>query len=106
MNCAATAAISPHERGFREAIANDPSEASQWNSLGMLIGARGDLAEAERLFREAVDRDPREARYTYNLALTLEREHRISDAAAMFRKTLEIDPTFTAARDRRGGLGR
>jgi len=68
----------------------------------MLIGARGDLAEAERLFRGAIERDPQEARYTYNLGLTLEREHRPADAAAMFKKTLEIDPTFAAARDRLG----
>src|SRR5205814_1620190 len=77
---------------FRDAIARDPSEASQWNSMGMMLGAGGELSEAERAFREAVQRDPREPRYTFNLALTLEREHRAADAAAYFRKTLEIDP--------------
>jgi arylsulfatase A-like enzyme len=85
---------------FRTAIDLDPTEASQWNSVGMILGADGDLDAAERSFREAVRRDGGEARYTYNLALTLEREHRPSEAAEYLRKTLELNPRFSAAKDR------
>jgi arylsulfatase A-like enzyme/cytochrome c-type biogenesis protein CcmH/NrfG len=90
---------------FREAIARDPSEASDWNSLGMIVGASGDFVEAERVFREAVQRDAREPRYTYNLGLTLQREHRNADAIPYFRRTLELDPRFVAARDRLAEIG-
>ena len=85
---------------FRDAIARDPGEASQWNSMGMILGAVEELADAERAFREAIARDPREPRYTYNLALTLERERRPDEAAPYYRRTLELNPQFTAARDR------
>jgi len=91
---------------FRSAIERDPGEASQWNSLGMILGAGGELGEAERAFREAIQRDPREARYAYNLGLTLQREHRAAEAARLFRKTLELDPRFAAARDRLSELQR
>jgi Flp pilus assembly protein TadD len=81
-------------------MARDPGEASQWNSLGIIVGAQGNLGEAERLFREAIERDPREPRYTYNLGLTLQREHRADEAVPYFRKTLELNPGFAAASDR------
>jgi len=85
---------------FRSAIERDPGEASQWNSLAMILGAGGDLAAAERAFREAIRRDAREPRYTYNLGLTLQREHRAAEAVPFFARTLELDPQFAAARDR------
>ena len=91
---------------FRDAIARDPDEPTQWNSLGMILGASGHLADAERAFREAVRRDPREPRYTFNLALTLERESRPGEAAPLFRRTLELDPRFTEARQRLDRLER
>jgi arylsulfatase A-like enzyme len=97
--------LQPAEHYFREAIARDPSEASEWNSLGMIVGARGDFVEAERVFREAVRLDAREPRYTYNLGLTLQREHRNADALPYFRRTLELDPRFVAARDRLAEIG-
>jgi Flp pilus assembly protein TadD len=88
------------EKYFREAIALDSGDAEYWNSLGMVLGARGDLAEAERVFREAIQRNGSEPRYTYNLGLTLQREGRVADAALSFRKTLELNPRFAAARER------
>jgi arylsulfatase A-like enzyme/Tfp pilus assembly protein PilF len=85
---------------FREAVARDPAEPSQWNSIGMILGATEDPAGAEQAFREAIQRDPREARYAYNLGLTLQRANRPDEAAIYFRKTLELNPQFTPARDR------
>jgi Tfp pilus assembly protein PilF len=85
---------------FREAIARDPGEPSQWNSVGMILGATEDAAGAEQAFRAAIERDPKEARYAYNLGLTLQRAHRPDEAAVYFRKTLELNPQFGAARDR------
>ncbi len=85
---------------FREAIARDPAEPSQWNSVGMILGTTEDPAGAEQAFRAAIDHDPHEARYTYNLGLTLQRARRPEEAAAYFRKTLELNPRFTAAQDR------
>ena len=92
-------------RLLREAVEIAPAVASYWNSLGMVLGASGDLAGAERAFDAALTRDPRNAEYTYNRGLALMRQGRSADAAAAFRRALDLQPRFTPARQRLGELG-
>lgn len=87
-------------RYLREAVTLDPTVASYWNSLGMVLGGNGDMPGAELAFREAVKRDVKNAQYFYNLGLALARQNKRSDAAAQFQKTLEINPGFAPARQR------
>ena len=86
-------------RLLREAVSLDPSVASYWNSLGMLLGGESDFGGAEQAFREAVARDGANAQYAYNLGLALARQHKREEAAAQFRRALEIDPQFAPARE-------
>jgi tetratricopeptide (TPR) repeat protein len=90
---------------LRQAVQIDP-EASYWNSLGMVLGAAGQLSEAEQAFREAVQRADRNAEYAYNLGLVLLRQGRVEDAAASFRRAADLDPGFPAPRQRLAELGR
>ena len=78
----------------------DPSVASYWNSLGMLLGGGGNFGGAEQAFREAVARDAANAQYAYNLGLALARQQKGEEATAQFRRALEIDPKFAPARER------
>ena len=87
-------------RLMREAVRLDPSVASYWNALGMVLGGSGDLPGAEQAFREAATRDRSDAQYAYNLGLALARQNKRAEAAAEFQRTLDIDPRFTPARQR------
>ena len=51
-------------RLMREAIALDPAPAWSWNSLGMVLGGSGRLAEAEKAFAEAASRDADDPQYS------------------------------------------
>jgi tetratricopeptide (TPR) repeat protein len=86
---------------LRAAVAQDPVPASYWNSLGMALGAKGELPEAEKAFREALKRGgPDAEQYAYNLGLAVLRQGRRDEAATLFRKSLELDPRFAPARAR------
>ncbi len=85
-------------RHLREAVELDPQHASYWNSLGMVLGAHGRLAEAETAFRQARERDDSNARYAFNTALALLRLGRPEEARAFFEATLDLEPGFEAAR--------
>jgi Flp pilus assembly protein TadD len=88
---------------MREAIAIDPDPASYWNSLGMVLGGGGRMAEAEQAFAEASKRDARNPQYIYNRGLALDRLGRADEAAAQFRRAAELD--FPPARARLAGRG-
>ncbi len=91
---------------IQEAIGLDPEPASYWNSLGMVLGAKGDLDEAERAFREALQRGGPDAQeYAYNLGLAVLRQGRRHEAAALFRRSLSLDGGFQPARARLTELG-
>ena len=59
-------------RVIREALAIDPKPAQYWNSLGTVLGASGQMADAERAFGEATTREPGNGLYAYNRALALQ----------------------------------
>lgn len=84
---------------MREAVALDAAQASFWNSLGMVLGAHEEMAEAEKAFRQALDRDKENAQYAYNLGLAILRQGRRSDARPFFEKSLQLDPRFAPARE-------
>lgn len=90
---------------LREAIGLDPAPASYWNSLGMVLGARSEMAEAEKAFREALSRDARSAEYVYNLGLALLRQGHRDEAAESFRRAAALEPGFRAPRERLAELG-
>jgi Flp pilus assembly protein TadD len=85
---------------MREAVGLEATNASYWNSLGMVLGAKGDMAEAEKAFREAASRDGTSAKYAYNLGLALQRQGKKAEAAQRFRETLRLRPDFADARAR------
>jgi Flp pilus assembly protein TadD len=89
---------------LREATEIEPANASYWNSLGMVLGGTGRLAEAEQAFRKAVERDDRNHRYTYNLGLALFRLGRPADARPWFEKALAAEPGFQPAREQLGAI--
>jgi choline-sulfatase len=84
---------------MREAVALDAAPASYWNSLGMVLGAHEEMAEAEKAFRQALDRDKGNAQYAYNLGLAILRQGRRDDARQLFEKSLALDPRFRPARE-------
>ena len=85
-------------RLLREAVSLDAGPASYWNSLGMALGAGGQMAEAEKAFRQAWQRDGKNPEYAYNLGLALMRLGRASEAAGLFRQALALDRRFGAAK--------
>ncbi len=58
---------------LREAVALNPNSAEILNNLGLLLGMRGEYAEAERVFAEALALDPANEAIQRNLALTQRR---------------------------------
>ena len=67
-------------RVIRQALAIDPRPAQDWNSLGTVLGASGQMAEAERAFGEATTREPGNGLYAYNRALALDQLGRRDEA--------------------------
>jgi tetratricopeptide (TPR) repeat protein len=90
---------------LREAVALEPASASYWNSLGMVLGARGEMEEAGRAFQMALEREATNAQYAYNRGLAYQKQGRTEEAAALFRKALSLDPRFVAARRRLAEIG-
>jgi arylsulfatase A-like enzyme/Flp pilus assembly protein TadD len=81
----------------REAVAIEDA-ATYWNSLGMLLGASGDLPGAEKAFAAATGRDPTNPQFPYNLGLVYLKTGRRDRATAAFKDALARDPSFAPAR--------
>jgi protein O-GlcNAc transferase len=73
-------------RVMRDAVALDPRPAAYWNSLGTVLGAGGQLADAERAFAEATARDGNDPNYVFNHGVALERLGRRDEAIAQYRR--------------------
>jgi tetratricopeptide (TPR) repeat protein len=71
---------------MRAALDDRPDSPEGHNNLGMILLARGDLAQAEGAFREAIRLRPRFAVALVNLAETLRRSGRTADAAPVLRE--------------------
>jgi tetratricopeptide (TPR) repeat protein len=85
------------ERGYRDILSRDPSNAVATHYLGMATWQRGDLAEAERLIRASIAANPAIADFHNNLGLLLRDTRRTAEAIAAYRKTLQVDPGWFEA---------
>jgi tetratricopeptide (TPR) repeat protein len=83
---------------FQKALELDPSNAENYNSLGLVALREGRLQpDAEGLFRQAVERDGNDPAYTFNLGLTYIRLNRPDDAGAQFQQSLKQNPDYMPA---------
>ena len=84
--------------------------APMHNSLGAILGSRGDFEGAAREFGMALAEDPANVSAHYNLGLALTRLGRHADAAREFERAIELYPGYeearVALRDAREALGR
>lgn len=85
------------ERGYRDILSRDPSNAIATHFLGMATWQRGDLAQAERLIRASIAANATIPDFHNNLALLLRDTGRTDEAIASSRKALEVDPTWFEA---------
>jgi tetratricopeptide (TPR) repeat protein len=77
-------------RVIREALAVDAKPAQYWNSLGTVLGASGQMAEAERAFAEAATREPGNGLYVYNRALALNQLGRRDEALVQAKRAADL----------------
>ena len=98
------------ERGYREALAQDPGNAIATHYLGMVAWQRGDLATAEAMMRESIRANGSIADFHNNFGLLLRDTGRIDAAIAAFHATLAVDPGWFEAHNNLGlaleGAGR
>lgn len=76
----------------REAIAQDPSFISAYNTLGTVYYRHGDLAHAEAALRYVVAREPKNTQAMANLVPVLTALGRAGEARELNKRLAEIDP--------------
>ena len=76
----------------REALRQDPSFMSGYNTLGVVYMRHGNFALAETVFDRVLVREPRNTRALSNLAETYERQGRAGDAGAARTRLAAIEP--------------
>jgi tetratricopeptide (TPR) repeat protein len=76
----------------REAIAQDPSFLSAYNTLGVIYMHHGDLPQADAVFARVLDREPNNTRAMYNRAELLGVLGRMDESKALYRRLAEIEP--------------
>jgi tetratricopeptide (TPR) repeat protein len=77
----------------------DPASASAANTLGTVLDALGQRAEARRAFERAVTLDPKAGWALNNLCFIELRTSRLVEARSRCEAALDVDPTMTAARN-------
>jgi tetratricopeptide (TPR) repeat protein len=103
-----TRLLEPAEAALTKALAVSKTRPSAWITLGMLLVAKGEMAEAERAFHRVIALNPagadayRELGYAYldasyqaDGAGTDERDKLWEKAEAQFRKALNLEPSWT-----------
>ncbi len=83
---------------FRATLTVRPRSAIAYYSLGVVLYAEQQLAEAQACYRKAVELDDGYAAAHLNLGLVLSDLGRNDEAMACFRRTLELDPRNVFAR--------
>jgi protein O-GlcNAc transferase len=96
--------IVSHQLGHKDAadflaraVALAPGSAEMRNDLGVVLAARGHLAEAAASFARAIEINPRYIEARTNLGMALAREGRSAEANAAFEAALAIDPNAAIA---------
>jgi tetratricopeptide (TPR) repeat protein len=83
---------------FEKALAEDPTNAENYNSLGLVALREGKLTpDAEGYFRKAIAANSSDSAYTFNLGLTLLRQNRMDDAEVQFRQSQQQNPDYLPA---------
>lgn len=90
------------ERGYREVLAGDPSNAIATHYLGLAAWQRGDVAAAERDMRAAIAANASIPDFHNNLGLLLRDTRRVEESLACFAKALEVAPDWYEAYNNRG----
>ncbi len=80
------------EKGYRAAIAADPTWAAPHNELGTLLFEQGRAGDAVAAFERAVALDARLELAWYNLAHARRKLGRHQDAVVAYRKYIELAP--------------
>jgi len=80
----------------RDAVLQDPSYPSSYNTLGVVYQRRGLAAHAERAYRHALERDADHTPVLSNLARLLDSQGRSAEAAPLRERLaqLEAEPPF------------
>jgi tetratricopeptide (TPR) repeat protein len=79
---------------WRETLARNPASLMARNNLGIVLSAKGRLAEAIAKFRETLAINPDYAHARNNLGTALMAKGDLEEAIAQFRKTLETKPDY------------
>jgi len=76
----------------REAIRQDPTFLSAYNTLGVIYLRHGDALPAERVFRHVLGREPANTRTLANLAQALSQMGRLQESQALMSEIDRIEP--------------
>jgi Tfp pilus assembly protein PilF len=76
----------------REAVAQEPSYTSAYNTLGAIYERRDMPANAEKLFTYVLQREPRNLHVMANLVATLQEQGRFKEADAWSQVMTRLDP--------------
>lgn len=90
------------ERGYREVLAGDPSNAIATHYLGLVAWQRGDVAAAERDMRASIAANASIPDFHNNLGLLLRDTRRVEESLACFAKALEVSPDWYEAYNNMG----
>jgi Flp pilus assembly protein TadD len=79
-------------RWVREAIVQDASFMSSYNTLGVIYLRHGDLEAAARSFNHLLEHEANNTHAMANLAEVLGKQGRIAESDALYRKLAQIEP--------------
>ena len=86
------------ERAYRKAIELNPSFATAYSNLGLLLHENlKRYEEAEAAYRKAIELNPSNATAYSTLGILLKNLKRTEEAEAAYRKAIELDPSESAA---------
>ena len=92
------------ERGYRAALARDPSHVGSLHYLGIIALQTGRGRDAVELIGRAASLNPSLPEPQYNLGLALQGEGRLDDAAARYRAAIALKPDHAAAHMNLGNI--
>ena len=92
------------ERGYRTALARDPSHVGSLHYLGIIALQTGRSRDAVELIGRATSLNPSLSEPQYNLGLALQGEGRLDDAAAHYRAAIALKPDHAAAHMNLGNI--
>lgn len=89
------------ERSFRRAVALSPTFRKSWNNLGILAGARGDVADALACYDRAIALEPTAAAHL-NRGLLYEKSGRAPEALDDYEAGVRLAPAHAKLRAQLG----